>query len=83
MTKKLAYRGYHAHANFDDEAKIFHGYVVGIRDVITFQASTEAALDKELALSVDDYLEWCEERGEAPDQAGSSQHASVAEHSLV
>ncbi len=32
----LKYKGYTGVVQFDDEAMIFHGEVVGLRDVITF-----------------------------------------------
>ena len=34
------YKGYGATVSFDEDALLFHGDVLGIRDVITFQART-------------------------------------------
>ena len=31
------YKGYIGHVIFDEEAEIFHGEVINIKDVITFQ----------------------------------------------
>ena len=53
---------------FDDEAEIFHGEVIGIKDVVTFQGKTAKELKKVFKESVDDYLSFCKERGEAPDK---------------
>lgn len=36
----MKYRGYIGHAIFDDKAKIFHGNVIGLKDVITFQSTS-------------------------------------------
>ena len=64
----LEYKGYKGHVEFDDEAGIFHGEVLGTRDVITFQGTSVQELKKEFRDSVEDYLEFCAERGEEPDK---------------
>ncbi|MEA5579584.1 type II toxin-antitoxin system HicB family antitoxin [Anabaena sp. UHCC 0451] len=64
----MKYKGYEAIVEFDDEADIFHGEVINIRDVITFQGSSVEELKKAFHDSVDDYLEFCQERGEEPDK---------------
>jgi predicted HicB family RNase H-like nuclease len=64
----LKYRGYKGHVEFDDEAGLFHGEVIDLRDVITFQGTSVEELEREFQDSVDDYLEFCEERGEEPDK---------------
>lgn len=64
----MEYKGYAAKVEFDDEAEIFHGEVIGIRDVVTFQGKTAKELKKAFKESVDDYLSFCRERGEAPDK---------------
>ena len=33
----MTYKGYSGNVRFDDEAEIFHGEVLGLRDVVTFQ----------------------------------------------
>lgn len=43
----LKYRGYKGHAEFDDEAGLFHGEVLDLRDVITFQGTSVEGLEKE------------------------------------
>lgn len=64
----MKYKGYTGHVIYDDEAKIFHGEVLGIRDVITFQGTTVGELEQAFKDSVDDYLIFCEERGEQPEK---------------
>lgn len=64
----MTYKGYLAHVEFDDEAEIFHGEIINIRDVITFQGSTVKELKKAFTDSIDDYLAFCAERGEQPDR---------------
>ncbi len=64
----MEYKGYFAKVEFDDEANIFHGEVINLRDVITFQGETVGELRKAFQDSVDDYLEFCAERGENPEK---------------
>ena len=67
----MKYKGYFGQVEYDSEAKIFHGEVVGLKDVITFQGKTVAQLEKAFKDSVNDYLEWCAERGEKPEKTYS------------
>lgn len=64
----MKYKGYTGHVEYDDEAKIFHGDVLGIKDVVTFQGTTVDEIEQAFKDSVDDYLAFCEERGEEPDR---------------
>jgi len=64
----MEYKGYIGKVEFDDEASIFHGEVINLRDVVTFQGETVQALRVAFEDSVDDYLEFCEERGESPEK---------------
>lgn len=64
----MQYKGYVGKVEFDDEAMIFHGEIIGIRDVVTFQGTTVKGLEKAFKDSVNDYLAYCKERGEEPDK---------------
>ena len=64
----MEYKGYFAKVEFDDEADIFHGQVINLRDVVTFQGQTVAELHKAFRDSIDDYLEFCAQRGEEPEK---------------
>jgi predicted HicB family RNase H-like nuclease len=64
----MTYKGYGCTVRFDDEADVFHGEVSGLRDVVTFQGRTVDELRSAFRESVDDYLEFCESRGEEPDK---------------
>ena len=64
----MSYKGYTGHVEFDDEAGIFHGEVIDLRDVITFQGKSVDELGQAFRDSVDDYLEFCQERHEEPDK---------------
>lgn len=64
----MKYKGYTGHVIYDDEARILHGEVLGIRDVITFQGTTVAELEQAFQDSVEDYLAFCKERNETPEK---------------
>ena len=67
----LEHRGYRGHVEYDDQARLFHGEVAGLRDVVTFQGRSVEEIEESFRDSVEDYLEFCEERGEDPDRAYS------------
>ena len=67
----LKYKGYHGKVEFDEEAGLFHGEVVDLRDVITFHGKSVDELEHAFRDSVDDYLEFCQQRDEEPDNSFS------------
>lgn len=71
----LKYKGYSGVVEYDDEAGVFHGEVLDLRDVVTFRGSSVTELDEAFRESVDDYLEFCAERGEEPDRPFSGRLA--------
>ncbi len=62
----MMYKGYSGVVEFDEVARIFHGEVIGLQDVITFQGKSVEELEKAMAESVDFYLDWCKERNKVP-----------------
>lgn len=69
----MEYQGYLGKVEFDDAAGVFHGEVINIRDVVTFQGDTVTKLKKAFRESIDDYLAFCQQRGEDPDKPFSGQ----------
>lgn len=67
----MKYKGYVGYVIYDDEAHIFHGDVIGIRAVITFQGTTVDEIEQAFKDSIDDYIEWCKKRGKEPEKAHS------------
>jgi predicted HicB family RNase H-like nuclease len=65
----LEYKGYVGTVEADEG--IFLGRVAGLRDVITFEGASFAEVELAFRDSVDDYLAFCAERGEAPDRLHS------------
>lgn len=88
----MKYKGYQGEITYDADAKIFHGEVIGLKDVITFQGASVKELEKAFKDSINDYLEWCKERQEAPEKAFSGKlnlrippnlHAKLARKALA
>lgn len=69
----MTYKGYEGLVTYDEDAELFHGEVLNLRDVITFQGQSVADLKQALADSVEDYLAFCKERGEEPEKPYSGQ----------
>ncbi|HVT90298.1 MAG TPA: type II toxin-antitoxin system HicB family antitoxin [Tepidisphaeraceae bacterium] len=69
----MHYKGYLGRVEYDADAKILHGEVSGLRDVITFQSDSAAGVEKAFRESVDDYLNFCRRRGEKPEKPYSGQ----------
>lgn len=62
----MSYKGYLGKVEFDAAASILTGEVLGIRDVITFQGRSVMEVENAFRESVDDYLAFCQQRGEEP-----------------
>ena len=82
----MEYKDYLGKVEFDDEADIFHGEVVNIRDVITFEGQTVDEIRQAFEDSIEDYFAFCAERGEEPEQPFSGRFTvqlSPEEHRRV
>ncbi|MGN8020108.1 type II toxin-antitoxin system HicB family antitoxin [Phyllobacterium sp. 22229] len=75
----MHYKGYEAVIEYDEDASLFHGEVINLRDVLTFQGTSAAELKQALAGSIEDYLAFCAERGEEPEKPFSGQFVVRAE----
>lgn len=62
----MKYKGYVGSVAYDDEAEIFNGSVLGIKDVITFQGHSVDEIKQAFKDSVNGYLDFCRERREKP-----------------
>lgn len=67
----LEYKGYIGAVEPEDGS--FVGRVLGLRDVITFEGETCTEVEQAFRDSVDDYLAFCAERAEPPDQGFSGE----------
>lgn len=64
----LTYKGYIGEVCFDKDAKVFYGRIINTQDTITFQSDDAKNLEKEFQVSVDTYLDFCQELGESPEK---------------
>ena len=62
----LTYKGYQGRFAYDQDADIFHGDVLHITDVVTFQGRSIDELKTALADSIEDYFDMCNEVGKSP-----------------
>lgn len=51
----------------DFESKVWHGKIIGIKDVITYKGNTLQDLEEAFHNSLDDYLAFCEEQEDKPE----------------
>ncbi|KUG27197.1 hicb protein [hydrocarbon metagenome] len=64
----MRYKDFLGEFEYDEQERIFHGRVVNIQDVVTFEGRSITELETALADSVEDYLEFCREIGKMPDK---------------
>jgi predicted HicB family RNase H-like nuclease len=62
----LVYKGYQGSFKYDRDADIFHGNVLRITDVVTFQGRTIDELQEALADSIEAYFDLCKKAGKQP-----------------
>jgi predicted HicB family RNase H-like nuclease len=68
LKSMMKYKGYTGLPEIDEQAGVIFGRVIGLRDVITFQGTSVTEATQAFHDSVDDYLEFCAERGEQPEK---------------
>jgi len=69
----MKYKGYTGVVELDEGSEVLFGYVIGLRDVITFEGQSVAEVTQAFHDSVDFYLKFCAERGESPEKPYSGQ----------
>ena len=67
----MKYKGYAGKTEYDDEAEIFYGEVIGLRDVVTYKGSSVKELQKSFRESIDEYLAFCKRMNKVPDVPAS------------
>lgn len=68
MRDMLTYKGYTGRVEYDDESGLLHGEVLDLRDVVTFQSKSVEEIQQSFRDSIEDYLDFCRDRGEEPDR---------------
>lgn len=67
----MRYKGYAARIEYDERDDIFVGRVLGIRDIISFHASSVPELHEAFREALEDYLADCAEQGITPEKPAS------------
>jgi predicted HicB family RNase H-like nuclease len=82
MIKPMTYNGYTAKIEYDAECDCFLGEVLDLNDTITFSGTSSAELKQALKDSVDAYIEYCNEVGDAPEKPFSGKFSVRIEPAL-
>lgn len=62
----MEFKGYTGSVEYSPADRVFHGRIVGITDIITFEGTSVEALEKDFRDAVDDYLDMCAQDGVEP-----------------
>ena len=76
------YKGYCGQAEYDADERLFHGRVIGTKDVITFEADGVRGVQPAFVDSIEDYLAFCAERHESPEKPFSGKFVTRIEPEL-
>ncbi|MDR0854537.1 MAG: type II toxin-antitoxin system HicB family antitoxin [Clostridiales Family XIII bacterium] len=68
MSNYIHYKNYYANIEFSERDEVFHGKVLGIRDLISFEGDNVKSLIQDFHEAVDEYLSFCESQGKEPEK---------------
>lgn len=68
MKNHLTYKGYLGTVEFSAEDNCLYGKIIGINDLVNYEAQSVEELKKVFEETVDDYLETCEVLGKEPNK---------------
>jgi predicted HicB family RNase H-like nuclease len=66
MNNTLQHKGYYAEIHFSSEDETFYGKLIGINDLVNFEADSVKGLKKACAEAVEDYLDTCKAIKKSP-----------------
>ena len=64
----MTYKNYRGTVEYSAEDRVFHGKVMGIDDLVTYEGESEDDLERDFRESVDEYIAFCAESGKTPDR---------------
>ena len=64
----LHYKNYTGSVNFSEEDAVFHGKVLGIKSLLSFEGNSVSAITEDFHNAVDEYLEFCSANGKEPEK---------------
>lgn len=59
----MTYKGYTGTVEYDAGDRIFHGRVIGITDLVSFEGTSVEELEADFRAGIDSYLQGCREHG--------------------
>lgn len=68
MKDMMTYKGYAGSVHYNDEDRVFYGKVEFIRSLISYEGTDVDSLRATFEESVDDYLDWCTQEEQEPEQ---------------
>jgi predicted HicB family RNase H-like nuclease len=68
MNQTLQYKGYDGSVEYSAEDRLLHGQILGIRDMVIYDAVDVDSLEKNFQGAVDEYLEFCRVEGRLPNK---------------
>jgi predicted HicB family RNase H-like nuclease len=68
MNDILQYQNYYASVHYSAADEVFHGKILGINDLVSFEGASVQELKTSFEEAVEDYLEMCTSIGKTPDK---------------
>lgn len=68
MNDILQYKDYYAEIHFSSENEVFFGKIIGINDLINFEADSVRGLKKAFIEATEDYIETCKQLNKIPEK---------------
>jgi predicted HicB family RNase H-like nuclease len=63
MSTTVSYRGYDGSIIHDEEDSLYHGKILGLRDMVIYHGDTPGEAERIFREAVDEYISDCEEEG--------------------
>jgi predicted HicB family RNase H-like nuclease len=64
----LHYKNYAGSVEFSEEDTVFHGKVIGIKALISFEGDSVNAITQDFHKAIDEYLQFCAAKGKEPEK---------------
>ncbi len=66
MENVLEHQDFYGTVEYSSEDEIFHGRLIGINDLVTFEGDSVTSLKNSFIEAVKDYIALCQEAGKSP-----------------
>ena len=64
----MKYKNYKANIQYSDEDHVFHGRVVGVKSIISFEGKSVEELEEDFKNAIEHYLDMCKRKGKTPEK---------------